>query len=245
MDNKTILRTEEKYLISKTDQTALLKALAPYLVHDEYYQEEVLSLYYDTPNFDLVIKSIDHPDFREKIRLRAYNVPKLSSKVFFEVKSKYAVGKKRLSNKRRLILPLADFYAYQSGEQTLESVAAKASHGNPQQIQIARELDYLVKLYAAEPKVLISSDRLAFKGKDDAGFRLTFDEHLRFRTSNLKLDKGSQGENYFNQIIMEVKTMHAMPPWFIAELSRRHIYPATFSKYGKIYQLLTERKQNV
>ena len=245
MDDKTIERIEEKFLITKQEKSALLRSISKHLARDEYFKEEVLSLYFDTKDYDLAVRSIDQPAFREKIRVRAYNVPKLSSKVFFEVKSKYAVGKKKLSNKRRLILPLADFYAYQSGEQTLESVAAKASHDNSQQIQIARELDYLVKLYAAEPKVLISSDRLAFKGKDDAGFRLTFDEHLRFRTSNLELDKGSQGENYFNQIIMEVKTMHAMPPWFIAELSRRHIYPATFSKYGKIYQLLTERKQNV
>lgn len=254
MDDKTILRTEEKYLISKSEKTSLLHAIEKRLAHDEFYQEEVLSLYYDTPNFDLVIKSIDRPDFREKIRVRAYDVPKLSSKVFFEVKSKYAVGKKKLGNKRRLVLPLKSFYAYEKGKTSLESLAADVSKGDLQQVQIARELDYLMRIYALEPKILISSDRVAFVAKDNPDFRLTFDEHLRFRTDKLRLEKGSAGEEYFphttlddpkKNVIMEVKTMHAMPPWFVAELSRRKIYPATFSKYGKIYQLIKERNQHV
>ena len=96
--------------------------------------------------------------------------------------------------------------------------------------------------------MVISANRTAFTAKDDEEFRLTFDESLRFREKDLKLEKGSKGEKYFptvgqkeRSIIMEAKTMRAMPPWFVEELSRLHIYPVRFSKYGKIYQLINER----
>lgn len=252
MDDKTIERIEEKYLLTKVEKTALLKKIKDRLVHDEFYKEEVLSLYFDTKNFDLAIKSIDRPAFREKIRVRAYDVPTLSSKVFFEIKSKQKHGKKKIGNKRRLVLPLKDFYKYTHKKADLIKIADKASNGDKKQLQIARELDYLYKFYDLKPKLVISADRLAFVGKDDKNFRLTFDENLRFRDDNLRLEKGSAGEKYFPNtpdknrcVIMEVKTMRAMPLWFVKELSRMKIYPVRFSKYGKIYQLINERNKHV
>ena len=249
MDDKKIERIEEKYLITKSEKTKLLKAINKHLLHDEWYKEEVLSLYLDTPNFDLAIKSIDRPEFREKIRVRAYNLPRKTTPVFFEVKTKYVQGKRKIGNKRRLVLPLKDFYRYFEKGENLEKLIDKYTKGDKQQIQVARELDYLVKFYKLEPKLVISANRTAFKGKDDSDFRLTFDESLRFREKDLKLEKGSKGEKYFPSInekkrviIMEVKTMRAMPLWFVEQLNQLKIYPTRFSKYGKIYQLIKERK---
>lgn len=248
--DRTIERIEEKYLLTRSEKNALMKAINKRLKHDTYYKEEVLSLYLDTANFDLAIKSLDRPNFRTKIRIRAYNIPKRSTKVFFEVKSKLAVGKQKVGNKRRLIIPLKDFYAYLKSGDGLERTAAIISDGDPQQIQVAKELNYLFKIYNLRPQVLIASNRTAFVGKEYPNFRLTFDENLRFRTTNLKLEKGGNGEKYFptaqnpkRNIIMEAKTMRAMPPWFVAELSKLKIYPTRFSKYGKIYQLIKERNQ--
>lgn len=246
----TIRRVEKKYLITRSEKAALLKAIKKHLKRDEYYKEEVISLYLDTDNFDLAIKTIDRPNFREKIRVRAYNIPKRSTKVFFEVKTKLAADKVKIGNKRRLIIPLKEFYTYINTGKGLEQIASKASDGNPQQIQVARELDYLIKHYGLKPKILIISNRTAFSGKNDSNFRLTFDENLRFRTTDLKLEKASTGEKYFPStsdpkrgIIMEAKTINAMPPWFVDEISRLKIYPTRFSKYGKIYQLITERNK--
>ena len=245
---RSIRRVEKKYLITRSEKATLLKALKKQLVHDEYYKEEILSLYLDTDNFDLAIKTIDRPEFREKVRVRAYNVPKRSTRIFFEVKTKLATNKTKIGNKRRLIIPLKDFYSYMNTGKNLEQIAASASNNNPQQIQVAKELDYLIKHYNLRPKIIIVSNRTAFSGKNDPTFRLTFDENLRFRTTDLKLEKGSSGEKYFPStpdpkrgIIMEAKTINAMPPWFVDEISRLKIYPTRFSKYGKIYQLITER----
>ncbi|MBQ6130361.1 polyphosphate polymerase domain-containing protein [Candidatus Saccharibacteria bacterium] len=249
-DDRTIERVEEKYLISRSEKSALLKNIRKYLEKDEYYKESVLSLYLDTKHSDLANRSIDRPPFREKIRVRAYNVPAESSPVFFEVKAKLAFRYQKIGNKRRLILPLKDFYRYLETGKNLEKTVKTFSKNDRQQLQVARELDYLMKYHALEPKVLISADRTAFVGKDNPAFRLTFDENLRFRTTNLRLEKGTKGEKFFKKsepqnIIMEVKTLDAMPLWFVRELSAFKIYPDRFSKYGKIYQLITERKTHV
>lgn len=249
MNDKKIERVEEKYLVTKSEKAKLLKALGKKLEHDQFYKEEVLSLYFDTPNYDLAIKSIDRPNFREKVRVRAYDLPKKSTPVFFETKTKLVIGNRKIGDKRRLVLPLKDIYKYMKGGD-LVGLTEKYTKGDWQQCQVARELDYLMKFYKLEPKVVISANRTAFVAKEDKGFRLTFDESLRFRETDLKLEKGSKGEKYFpavgekeRSVIMEVKTLTAMPPWFVAELSKLHVYPVRFSKYGKIYQLIQERKK--
>ena len=250
MDDKKIERIEEKYLITKSEKTELMRKIEKKLVHDKYYKEEILSLYFDTPNYDLAIRSIDRPNFRTKVRVRSYDQPKKSSPVFFEVKSKLAKGGRKIGNKRRLIIKLGDFYKYYDKGEDLVELVKKYTKGDTQQMQIAKELDYLMRYYKLEPKMIISADRTAFAEKDNPEFRLTFDEKLRFREKDLRLEKGGKGEKYFpaigqkdRSIIMEVKTMRAMPPWFVAELSELHIYPIRFSKYGKIYQLITERNR--
>lgn len=249
LDVKTIERVEEKYLITKAQKSALLKKISPLLSRDEFYKEEILSLYFDTAHNDLVIKSIDRPAFREKFRARVYKMTKGKSPVFLEVKSKMAVKKIKIGNKRRLILSEREFHRFLKGEK-LTKIAEKSHAGDFKQLQIARELEYLMDFYALEPKILIASDRLAFKGKTNSEFRLTFDENLRFREKNLTFKKGGTGEKFFpstpnpkTNIIMEVKTMNAMPPWFVQALSSLKIYPSRFSKYGKIYQLINERNQ--
>ena len=35
---------------------------------------------------------------------------------------------------------------------------------------------------------------------------------------------------------MEIKTLGSMPLWLVRCLSELNIYPASFSKYGKIYE---------
>ncbi|MBR3256795.1 polyphosphate polymerase domain-containing protein [Candidatus Saccharibacteria bacterium] len=252
MDIDTIERVEEKYLISREEKKSLLSSIIKNLERDEYFSEQVLSLYLDTKNFDFVIKSIDRPPFREKIRVRAYETPTRSSKIFFEVKSKLSKGPVKIGNKRRLVLPLKDFYTFQSGKSSLKAILEKNKVSDSKQLQIADELDYLVKIYNLEPKLLISSDRTAYVAKENKNFRLTFDENLRFREKDLRLEKPGDYEKYFpltndkkHCIIMEVKTMNSMPLWFVRELSKLRVFPSRFSKYGKIYQTITERNKNV
>ncbi|MBR2587416.1 polyphosphate polymerase domain-containing protein [Candidatus Saccharibacteria bacterium] len=249
-DDRTIERVEEKYLITPAEKSRLIKSLEKHLVRDEFYKEKVVSIYFDTDSNNLAIRSIDRPNFRFKVRARLYNAPKGKSPVFFEVKSKLAVKKIKIGNKRRLALTQTNFKKFLGGKESLTEIVARAAKGDFGQLQVARELEYLINFYELSPKTLVAVDRTAFSGKNDERFRLTFDENLRFREKNLRFEKGDSGEKYFpntadpkRSVIMEVKTMYAMPPWFVAELSREKIYPTRFSKYGKIYQLIKERNQ--
>ena len=260
MEAQTISRVEEKYLISSAQKSRLLGSIEQrYLVHDRFFSEEILSLYFDTDDAQIANRSIDRPDYRFKLRARTYNTPSKHSPIFFEVKSKLIKGSLHLGNKRRLVLSLGNFYKYLDGDLSLEVAARRYTKAYAQsrpeatipsdpfrQIQFAHELEYLMGLYRPRPRVLISSNRLAYTAQDNPAFRLTFDENLRFRTEDLRLEHGSQGDLFFagqdRNIVMEVKTFDAMPFWFVAELSKLKIYPVRFSKYGKIYQYLFETK---
>ena len=74
--------------------------------------------------------------------------------------------------------------------------------------------------------------------KDDPGFRITFDQNIRSRQSEMGLEKGDHGiqllpEGYY---LMESKIMGATPLWIAHILSELDIYPVSFSKYGNIYR---------
>lgn len=255
MDDKTIARIEEKYLITPREEEKLLAKIVKHLAHDKYFCETVTSLYFDTKDFELAIRSIDRPDFRYKIRLRSYETPKLSTPIFFEIKTKLKQGNKKIGNKRRIVLPLKDFYHYYDEGADLEAIIENIPNTDKNQSQIARELEYIMRFKQLEPKMIIYADRTAYIGSKLSDFRLTFDRDLRFRTTNLRLEKGTKSKKYFpllensvernRCIIMEVKTFNAMPSWFVNALSELKIYPSRFSKYGKIYQLIKERNLHV
>ena len=81
--------------------------------------------------------------------------------------------------------------------------------------------------------------------KDENDLRITFDENLKYRTSNLNFTKKKHDKMYFKtepNIIMEIKTTGAMPLWLVKEMSRLHIYPQQFSKIGKIYARIRKEK---
>ena len=241
MNDQTIERTEKKYLVSKQEKDKILKSLEQYLKKDKYFSSTIISLYFDTKNDDLIILSNGHPVFKQKFRLRAYNLPTPESTVFLETKTKLKSAREKLGSKRRLALSLKDFYQFIDHKTTLAKLFEGSSFKDQ---QIAKELDYYFTFYRLSPKIIIAYDRESYT--DQNSFRLTFDSNLRFRTSNLNLDAtGTKETPYLNgekSIIMEVKALDAMPLWFVKKLSKLKLYPVSFSKYGKIYNKLKERK---
>ena len=244
MNDKTIERTEKKYLISASDKQRLLKSLKQYLKKDKYFSSTVCNLYFDTKNDDLIIASNDRPFFKQKFRLRSYNVPKKSDLVFLETKTKLKFKREKMGNKRRLALSLKDFYDFKDHKTSLEKLFEDSDFRN---LEIAKELDYAFNFYALVPKIIIIYDRESYAAVEDPDFRLTFDSNLRFRTDKLNLEQGDSGKPYFSAeepkpVIMEVKTLDAMPLWFVKKLSDLKLYPVPFSKYGKIYNQLKKGK---
>ena len=215
-------RVEQKYVLTEQEYKLLIKKINKHLKKDKYFKSTICNIYFDTINKDLIINSLEKPIFKEKIRLRSYQVPSINDDVFLEIKEKY----KGIVGKRRIKIKLKDFYTY------LET------NNYDKDNQIMNEINYYFKYYDLKPAIYIAYDRLSYCGVDDNSLRITIDSNLRSRNSDLNLELGDAGKCYFKDknYIMEIKTLGSMPLWLVRSLSELKIYPTSFSKYGSIYQ---------
>lgn len=221
MKGNTFERIEEKYLLCAPQYQAILAGLRNRMQPDLYGRTTVSSIYYDTQDFRLIRTSLDKPDYKEKLRVRAYGPSTSQSKVFVELKKKFD----GIVYKRRAELPLAQANLLLSGKQTQTDT------------QITREIRYFLDFYQPEPRVLLSYRRVAYVGAD-ADLRITFDDDIRFRTSALRLTAGVWGQELLQpgKTLMEIKASGAMPIWLCDLLNNNGVYPLSFSKYGVCYR---------
>jgi len=216
-------RIEEKYILNRYQKEKLLELIKDHLKDDEYGPSTVCNIYYDNKNKDLVRTSMDKPFYKEKVRLRSYNIPNKESIAFLEIKKKYD----GIVYKRRIANSLCDI------EKHIE-IGEKINSNN----QIVNEIDYCFRYYKLQPSMFLSYDRVAYYDKDDSSFRLTFDTNITARDYDLDLSKGIYGKKYCdtNTFIMEIKCAGGLPFWFLRALQEIKAYPESFSKYGKVYE---------
>ncbi len=233
MAQEVFRRIEKKYLLERPQYEKLVRALNTYMNKDKYFESNIMSLYYDTPDYRLIRASMEKPVFKEKIRLRSYGVPESDSTVFLEYKRKY----KGVVYKRRTVMPLMDVDTFTSG--------GEIEPNNP---QIENELRYAFKTYPdLQPRMLITYHRFSYYGKDDPNLRITFDDEVTYRGYDLDLSCGVYGRTLLKngQRLMEIKIPDAMPLWLSKLLGELKIYPTSFSKYGTAYtNLMIEGKLN-
>ncbi len=215
-------RYEKKYLLTKAQYLAVRLGMAAYMKPDEHPCYTITNLYYDTEHYDLIRASLEKPAYKEKLRLRGYGIPGRRDPVFVELKKKFD----GVVYKRRVTMPMEDAVSWLSG-------AAKGDGS-----QISREIDWFLRSYNPEPKVLIAYDREAFAAADGGELRITFDTGLRARENDLDLRLGDHGVPLLpdGRILMEIKIPGAAPLWLSALLSENRIFPTSYSKYGSYYQ---------
>lgn len=224
-------RTEMKYCLTDEDKEALLSIIGNYMDSDPYNKGgqtyKICNLYLDTDADELIIKSLEKPIYKEKIRLRSYGTVQLTDTVYLESKKKY----NSVVNKRRTPVILQDAYEY--FEKGTLPVNAKTNH------QVLHEIDYTMKFYKLKPKVFISYDRLAFFEKGNSDFRLTIDTNIQSRRTDLGLEIPAWGNQLLPEgtWLMEAKAFKAFPLWFVQFLSSRKIFSTSFSKYGAEFKL--------
>ena len=216
-------RYEKKYILKKEQYEKLLENLNGHLEQDEYGKHTICTIYYDTDDYVNIRRCLEKPKFREKLRLRSYGIPTADTTVFLELKKKLA----EITYKRRVPLSLIDVEKYFTYD------TPPFDRG-----QIFQEIHWYVRQKPFKPKVLISYDRIALNGIKDPTFRVTFDTDIRWRDYDLSLNKGDYGSMLFEpeMYLMEVKTLNALPLWFVNILTGLKIYPSSFSKYATIYQ---------
>ena len=84
-------RYEIKYLLDSRRYSAVRRAMEGRTVGDEYGRSTVCNVYYDTPDHRIILRSLEKPPYKEKMRLRSYGTPRGDSKVFLELKKKYTI----------------------------------------------------------------------------------------------------------------------------------------------------------
>lgn len=107
-------------------------------------------------------------------------------------------------------------------------------------VKVTAELTELRKRYGQiQPMMYIYYDRVSFKGKGDSKIRLTIDQNLLYRGTDVAADKGKYGQHLLgpSQVIMEIKVPDEKPEWLKDLLERYQIEKQSFSKYGRAYQL--------
>ncbi|MCR5148248.1 MAG: polyphosphate polymerase domain-containing protein [Eubacterium sp.] len=216
-------RIEIKYLLDETTYRRLRERLQPLAEVDRYGESSILNIYYDTPDYRLIRTSLEKPDYKEKLRLRSYNIPTKESPAFIEIKKKYdgVVYKRRIDMK------------YDEALRYLNEGAEA-----PKDSQIKREIDQMISYYKGlDPMMAISYDRIAMFGKEDPELRITFDRNIRYRTDRLDLRYGNVGKDILKpgERLMEVKIGSAFSLKLARIFSELRIYPVSFSKYGRGY----------
>jgi len=217
-------RYELKYLLTKAQQERVLEAMQAHMSLDEYGRTTIRNIYFDTQSYRLIRRSIEKPAYKKKLRLRSYSQTCPDSAVFVELKKKYnsVVYKRRLS--------------------MTEAQAVQWLQGTKQYTpgcQISREIDYFRQFYETlHPVAFLSYEREAYHAKDRSDFRVTFDDTILSRETELSLEAPVYGCPLLEDgyVMMEIKCSGGIPLWMTSVLSREKIYKTSFSKYGTAYQ---------
>lgn len=254
----TFERRELKYRVDSVQLASLLGVLAENMEPDAYGKTLVSSMYFDTPRRDLIGRSVEHPLYKEKVRLRRYGSSILLDKepCFVELKKKYAgiVYKRRTMMsgnaaalflggrgyvESNLLFPLAE-----------QSTATRLDNGfhASRELQTASELEAFVKRSGAlVPSMLIECQRTAWQLPQGSPYaaselRITIDENLGYRDlmelpARTRPSNGQKNTPLIarGEAVLEIKALDAMPRWLVDALDLARIRPASFTKYGSAY----------
>lgn len=217
-------RYELKYILTSEQKDKLLEAMNPHMQLDKYGRTTIRNLYFDTDNYLLIRRSIEKPEYKEKLRIRSYGLAKADSTVFVELKKKY----RSVVYKRRISLAEKEAIRWVTNE-----------HHCCKRTQISDEIDYFIKFYKTlHPTVFLSYEREAYYSKDKSDFRVTFDDNILFRQEDLSLECEAYGTPLLDDdlVLMEIKCSGGIPLWMTEFLSENRIFKTSFSKYGTAYR---------
>ena len=221
-------RYELKYLLNSEQLRYFMDQISHYMKVDKYGLTSIASIYFDTPDFRLINKSIEKPKYKEKLRLRGYGIVAPGKPTFLEVKRKC----ENIVYKRRIALSEKDAF---------DLIATKEAK---EKTQISRELETFMETYKnLEPKYMIIYDRLAYY-QDNSDLRITIDMNPRYRIDDLNLHTSMEGLPLIEEggAILEVKVQHSVPLWLSAILSKGKIYQTSFSKVGTAHKIEMKKK---
>lgn len=216
-------RYEWKYILSEKQTEFFCEKLNGHMEPDAYGLTTISSLYYDTPDKRLIRASLEKPEFKEKIRLRAYGRATDTTPVFLELKRK-AFG---IVYKRRVVATIPEVRAFFEGTLDLDEDG-----------QIDREITYFRDYYKKlVPSCMVLYDRTAYY-EPDGDLRLTIDRNPRYRMDELTFNHAPVGIPLLDrgESILEIKVQDTIPLWLLRIFSEGKIRRGSISKYGEAYR---------
>ncbi len=231
-------RYEHKYMLDRKTYEKVIEVMDQHMELDSHNENHkpytIANIYYDTADDHLIRASLQKPKYKEKLRLRAYGVPKKDSKVFLEIKKKY----NGIVNKRRTTLKLKEAYEFVSS-------GKKPNLKDYMNAQVLEEINYFLKVYDLTPKLYLAYDRIAYFEKGNPDLRISFDTNIRSRRYDVRLEAGDYGELLLDGdvYLMEVKTSLAKPLWLVHMMTDLDIKRTSFSKYGTEFKEMVNSPQ--
>ncbi len=221
-------RYEVKYMLTRKQYMELRTLMDAYMKGDEFGRSTICNIYFDTPDYLLIRRSLEKPDYKEKVRLRTYGVANSETTAFAEIKKKYdgIVYKRRVSMKEK------------------DAMNFLTKGIDPLDNQISHELSYCFRRYKdLAPRVFLSYNREAFYGREDHDFRITFDENILWRDYDVDLKKGVYGTAILppGMVLAEIKTAGGFPLWLVDFFTKNQIRKVSFSKYGTAYNQMLSK----
>lgn len=231
MSTNILKRNELKYVITLEQFKEFQLLVNNYLEKDKYYSNKIKNIYFDTDDYLLIRRSIEKPDYKEKLRIRTY-YEGTNPDVFVEIKKKA----NNVVFKRRVKLSYEKAMKLLNGEEIDENN------------QIINEIKYFISYYKTlKPQMYLSYDRLSYYAKEDKNLRITFDSKIQWIKGKTNFVENSVG-NYIldnDYFLMEIKAEKGYPKWLCDFLSKNKIYKKSFSKYGNCYiDMLKKEKEN-
>ena len=219
-------RFEKKYLLDREQYRKIIELIEGHMIPDKFFRTRVNSIYYDTDDDRLIRRSIEKPEYKEKLRIRAYGDVKPDDMIYVELKKKYdGIVYKRRTKARYQDL-LEDIYGCSFEDR-----------------QIGEEIRYALKYYERlKPAWFISCMRTSYVDKDDRRLRITFDDDMVYRNTCLSLKNTPEDRTITDKIVMELKVPGPMPLWLTEILDEVKAYPRGFSKVGTAYMKEMEGK---
>jgi hypothetical protein len=223
-------RIENKYLLPEKEIPFLASSLKehlavdPYAVNNGHYQ--VNTIYFDDKDNDVVFRSLAHPVWKEKLRLRSYGGSKPI--YFIEFKNKFQSDVYKV----RILLSEQEYKAFVF-EQKIPAKNGEYRHDR----FVDLLADFCARHEGIYPKSVIQYDRMAFINHPfDAYCRVTIDTSISYRRDNFNLNEIGGGL-LLNKgdCILEIKIGKAMPLWLANSLNNLGISRCPFSKYGTSY----------
>ena len=244
----TFARKEKKYLLSPGQFDSLMGEIGGRLEEEPFGRSKVSSLYYDTPAFELIGRSMEKPLYKEKLRIRSYGEYDPDAAVFVELKKKF----KGIVYKRRVRMAERAAYLFMGGRPYEQACRAYPLHPRVEdegascisiqvEQQIAHEIEACICRYPGlTPSMMVVVDRLPLHTVDGNDVRITFDIDPRYRCEGLAFSQRLAGDPIFpdGEVVMEVKCQAAYPLWLVRALDRVGAYCRSCSKYGTAYQLM-------